>query len=93
MSRSVTHPTFALFRVLVAAFAMMLPLLGAPVQAQSTAFKQAVAEAASGDPALAEFYRVRDFAPLWTSSGDRSRRAALLKALDTAWVHGLPEMR
>jgi murein L,D-transpeptidase YcbB/YkuD len=93
VSRSVTHPTFALFRVLVAAFAMMLPLLGAPVQAQSTAFKQAVAEAASGDPALAEFYRVRDFAPLWTSSGDRSRRAALLKALDTAWVHGLPEMR
>ena len=61
-------------------------------QAQVTAFMQAVAEASSRDKAIAEFYKSNGYQPIWTGKGskDRSRRAALLKALAKAGDHGLP---
>jgi len=61
--------------------------------AQVTAFKQAVAETAANTPALAEFYKSRDYAPLWTSNRDASRRRALIRVLGRAGAHGLPVSR
>lgn len=61
--------------------------------AQSFAFKQAVAEAVAGDEALTEFYKAREFKPLWTSNRDGKRRKAFLKALEEADMHGLPTAR
>ena len=61
-----------------------------PAEAGFPAFKQAVAEAASDDPALATFYRERNYEPLWTGRGDTRRRRALLTALESAGDHGLP---
>ncbi len=71
---------------------------GAPkaeAQAQVTAFKQAVAEAAARDRDIAAFYRENGYTPLWTGSSakDRKRRAALFEAIDMAGDHGLPEAR
>lgn len=76
--------------VLAAAFGM--PDLS---HAQVTAFKTAVAETASQDESIAEFYRSRGFEPFWTGSDDvqLARRAALIKALDAAGAHGLPAQR
>ncbi len=67
----------------------------AQARAMETAFRQAVAEAAAPDRALAEYYRETGYAPLWTGEGeaDRARRAALLRALGEAAVHGLPVAR
>jgi murein L,D-transpeptidase YcbB/YkuD len=63
--------------------------------ARDSTFRQAVAEAAGSDRALAEFYRETGYAPVWTGDGDahRARRAALLRALGDAGLHGLPEGR
>ncbi|MDW4548621.1 L,D-transpeptidase family protein [Defluviimonas sp. D31] len=61
--------------------------------ANSPAYRQAVAEAAASDRALAEFYRERNYQPLWTSGADSGRRAALFGALDRAGEHGLPVER
>ncbi|WP_390922587.1 L,D-transpeptidase family protein [Parasedimentitalea psychrophila] len=65
----------------------------APAQAQVTAFKQAIAEAASTDDGVAAFYRENDYQPIWTGTGelDRARRSALLAALGTMSLHGLPD--
>ena len=67
----------------------------APVAAQVTAFKQAVAEAAYDHDGVAAFYRGNGYQPIWTGSGeaDRARRAALMAALETAPQHGLPAAR
>jgi murein L,D-transpeptidase YcbB/YkuD len=66
-----------------------------PVVAQSIAFKQAVAEAASHDADIATYYRTHDYAPVWTDGSDiqRDRRAALMVAISTADTHGLPTAR
>ena len=66
-----------------------------PAKAQVTAFKQAVAEAASRDEDIAAFYRSSGFAPLWTGADDlhRNRRAELIRALKSADSHGLPAAR
>jgi murein L,D-transpeptidase YcbB/YkuD len=82
-------------------FAAVLP--GAASEAQGSeagngrdiVFRQAVAEAAFGAEAVAEFYRARDHAPIFTGTDadDRSRRAALLRALASARDHGLPANR
>ncbi|WP_163850146.1 L,D-transpeptidase family protein [Pseudooceanicola aestuarii] len=63
-----------------------------PAQAQVTALKQAVAEAASRDRQLAAFYRERDFAPIFTAEGEEglARRRALLAAMEMAPAHALP---
>lgn len=66
--------------------------LPAPVMAEVTAFKQAVAESASGNRDIAAFYRENQFQPIWTGDSEehRARRAALLNAVSTASLYGLP---
>lgn len=61
--------------------------------AQSTAFRQAVAEQASVNDDVAKFYRNNTYSALWTGADEASslRRAALLRALDEASAHGLPD--
>ena len=61
--------------------------------AQQTAFRQAVAASVAGQADVAEFYRARDYAPLWTGPEDTARLIALLVALDQADQHGLPAPR
>lgn len=80
------------FAVLLVGFSL---LSAPPVQAQVTAFRQAVAEAAARDEDLAAFYRGREFEGIWTGStgADRTRRNALMAAFDTAGDHGLPADR
>ena len=80
------------FRALLpAVFAVFALLFSAPqAQAQVTEFRQAVAEAASGDADLLSFYRERGFDGIWSTSGDRNRRNALLAAFNAAADHGLP---
>lgn len=77
-----------------------LALFGATVafapsgaSAQVTAFKQSVAEFAAGEGAVAKFYRESAYTPIWTAPGEESmqRRAALLRALEEASAHGLPD--
>jgi len=62
---------------------------------QSTAFRQAVAEAAASDRDLAEFYREAEYRAVWTAEGAeaQARRQALVRALSQAGMHGLPEAR
>ena len=67
--------------------------VSAPLEAQVTAFKQAVAEAAHGNEAVATYYRTHNYAPIFTGKDDARRRSALLKALDEAATHGLPSGR
>ncbi len=64
-------------------------------QAEVTAFKQAVAEAAARDADIAGFYRDTNYQPIWTGTDadDLARRQALLKAIETADDHGLPVAR
>ncbi|NRB02083.1 MAG: L,D-transpeptidase family protein [Rhodobacteraceae bacterium] len=64
-------------------------------QAEVTAFKQAIAETAARDGDVAAFYRDSGYASLWTgaSNTERKRRAALLDAMRTASMHGLPADR
>ena len=64
-----------------------------PVFAQSTAYRQAVAEAAALDDVIAAWYRNSGYDTLWTSSDDADRRNALLTVLETASDHGLPVAR
>jgi murein L,D-transpeptidase YcbB/YkuD len=66
-----------------------------PVEAQVTAFKQAVAEAAARDSDIAAFYRENGYAPIWTGTGeaDLTRRAHLMHAIKSAAAHGLPVRR
>jgi len=63
--------------------------------ARETAFRQAVAEAAGRDRDLAEFYRELGYRAVWTGDDatHRARRAALLRALADARLHGLPSGR
>ncbi|PRY95239.1 murein L,D-transpeptidase YcbB/YkuD [Hasllibacter halocynthiae] len=67
--------------------------------AAPTALQFAVAEGVAAledaDGPVAAFYRMRDFAPLWTA-GDlpsRARLGALLEAIRDAEAHGLPSAR
>jgi murein L,D-transpeptidase YcbB/YkuD len=76
------------------ALALVLALAAAEAPAvEITVFRQAVAEAAVEDAAIAAFYRARDYAPLWTGEDAAARRAALLSALAQAPAHGLPAVR
>lgn len=87
---SFTTPLFRVFATIAFALAFFGPADTA--EAQTTAFRQAVAEGAARDEALAEFYRAREFDGIWTGSGrqDRARRNALLAAFASAGDHGLP---
>lgn len=83
--------------MLIAAFAVFLSFgIGAKsADAQVTAFKQAVAEAASRDKDIAAYYKATDYKAIWTGAfgKDASRRKALFSALSKADVHGLPVKR
>jgi murein L,D-transpeptidase YcbB/YkuD len=85
--------TSSLFRALCAI--IFVSAFNAPVYAQVTAFKQAVAEAVAQDADIAAFYRSTGFAPLWTGADEthRTRRAELMHALKNADNHGLPAAR
>ena len=69
--------------------------LAGGAQAQVTAYKQAVAQAAANDKALAEFYKSRQYKSIWTGRAgkDGQRRKAFLAALSKAGNHGLPMKR
>ncbi|MBT0956739.1 L,D-transpeptidase family protein [Alphaproteobacteria bacterium KMM 3653] len=62
-------------------------------QAQTTGFKQALAAAVSDNKSVAAFYKANGYSPIFVGTKDRGRRSALLKALRTADVHGLPAAR
>jgi len=66
-----------------------------PANAQVTAFRQAVAEAAAKDRDIAAFYQSNGYTGIWTgnSSKDRRRRQELIRAIGAAGVHGLPVAR
>jgi len=83
------HPIYRVFAVLALILAIAVP---EQATAQTTAFRQAVAEGAARDEALAEFYRAREFDGIWTgnSRAERTRRNALLAAFASAGDHGLP---
>ena len=77
-------------RALLAAGALAV---AAPASAEeSFAFRQAVAEFAASDQAVVDFYRDRDFAPIWTDDSETAaaRRRAALAAFEGAEAHGLP---
>jgi murein L,D-transpeptidase YcbB/YkuD len=80
---------------LAALLAMTLVFPASPVSAQVTVFKQAVAEEAAEDEAIAAFYRATGFAPLWTDGSElhRARLSALARAVSGAAAHGLPADR
>ncbi|WP_375570968.1 L,D-transpeptidase family protein [Seohaeicola saemankumensis] len=58
-------------------------------------FRQAVAEAASKDAAIATFYQTNGYTPIWTgdSDADTARRRALMMAIAEAPAHGSPAAR
>lgn len=85
---------FALPFLTATAVAALTPAQGA-AQASVTAFKQAIAAGASQNEAVADFYRDSGYDPIWTGpeEDDRARRAALLDAVASAAIHGLPAER
>lgn len=88
--------TVILFKALFVALALMLvSFIATPADAQVTAFKQAVAEAAAKDKDIAAFYQANKYKSIWTGRGnkDRQRRDALLNAVTNAADHGLPVSR
>ncbi len=64
-----------------------------PSNAQSVAFKQAVAQAAAKDKAIAAFYKARNYKPIWTGNSDGQRRRAFIEVLKRAPDNGLPQGR
>jgi murein L,D-transpeptidase YcbB/YkuD len=82
---------------ILAILAMVFAVFAQPnaAQAQVTAFKQSVAEAAARDKDIAAFYQANGYKSIWVgrTGRDRSRRAALMKALAAAPNHGLPAAR
>ena len=92
--------TFALdrrgvLRLAGSALAAASVLAAAPVAAAGliSAFAQALSAAVQGDEVLADFYRARSYATLWTGPDDAARRHSLFGALETAGAHGLPVPR
>ena len=81
--------------VVLALMLSCLPLGLVPrsAQAQVSSFVQSVAESASVDPVVAEFYRARNYQTLWIGAQDVERRRAVLTAFDGASRHGLPTAR
>lgn len=83
-----------IIRFMAGVFALSVSLfLAVPVQAEMTAFKQAVASSAARDEQIAAFYQARDYKPFWTAANANARRRALIEALREAPEHGLPARR
>ena len=61
----------------------------------TAAYRLAVAEAASSDDDIAEFYKGYEYQPLWTGRNreDRDRRAAFIETVENSSFHGLPVER
>ena len=94
MRVSVDRFSPAAFRVICAVAALSVFTPGSAAAAVDlAAFRQSVAETASSVDALSDFYRSRDFAPLWTTAADAARREAFFRALDGVADHGLPPER
>jgi murein L,D-transpeptidase YcbB/YkuD len=78
---------------IAAMFALILSVGIAPTQAaaQVTAFKQAVAEAATKDKDIAAFYKANGYKAIWTGAfgKDASRRKALFATIAKTPAHGL----
>lgn len=95
MSQQLKRPhDFNLLGMLAAGLVMCV-FWAAPSFAQVTAFKQAVAEAASTDTDIAAFYRANDYEPLWTGESDehKARRVELVRVLSEVDIHGLSPAR
>jgi murein L,D-transpeptidase YcbB/YkuD len=77
------------------ALASVLPAGMAGAVSSVTGFRQGVAEAAARDEALAAFYRMRDFAGIWSGGEDAEiqRRNVFLAALTEAPGHAMPASR
>lgn len=79
------------------ALALSLALAGfaLPAKAQVSGFTMGMAQAVAGDEGIADFYRGRDFDPIWTGADDIAvaRRNALLTVLAEAPLHALPTAR
>ncbi len=82
-----------LLTAVVAATIAFLVVFSPLAQAQSTAFKQAVALAAGNDEDILAFYKEREYKPIWTGAEDRQRRKAFLEFVSRAGDHGLPVSR
>ncbi len=85
----------ALYRMLPAAAVVAAGWSGGSATAEVTPFALSLAAAASEDAEVAAYYREAGYDPLWTGSdpADRARRAALLRAVGRADLHGLPAER
>ncbi len=88
-----SHKLRLFFLKLLPALALIAAFGTAPVAAQSTAQRQAIADAVAGDAILLAFYKSRDFRPIWTGNSDKQRRKAFLDAIARADDHGLPAAR
>ena len=84
-----------LARRIGSAFCMVVACgwFASPVVAQTTAFRQAVAESAALVDVIAGWYRSQAYDTLWTGPDDAVRRNALLTVLEKAADHGLPVVR
>ncbi len=60
---------------------------------EPTAFTQSLAASAAETETIADWYRKTGYQTLWTGPEDAARRSALLAALETAPLHGLPVAR
>jgi murein L,D-transpeptidase YcbB/YkuD len=76
-----------------AAIAAAIAGTALPAQADFQPFRLGLAEGVSADPAVASFYRARDYAPLWTdgSPASQARLSALVRAFEDVHLHGLSE--
>ncbi len=90
LEKRIFQSTGPIALVLTLLTAIALLGLGGPANAQSTAFKQAVALASAKDKDIAAFYKERNYKPIWTSGADRQRRKAFVEAAAKAGDHGLP---
>ena len=81
--------------IAAAAFGLTAIFTSQPAVAQSTAFRQALAETVSDDRDIAGFYRENGFAPIWTGASpeDLARRKALVRTLGEVERHSLPAAR
>ncbi len=89
MTSTSRHAAWAALAASVALSALVSVAPVAALTPADLAFRQAVAEQPARTDAVAEFYRERDFAPLWTTGADAARRQALFAALDGAADQGL----
>ncbi|MFY0691331.1 MAG: L,D-transpeptidase family protein [Paracoccaceae bacterium] len=91
-SKFTRRATLRMLAAGVAGSAVPMAFSGSAASA-STALKQSIAVASSRNRVLAQFYKARNYEPIFVGSSDRRRRSALLKAFARAADHGLPSDR